>query len=315
MATFTNDLILTSDDTLNQLQIVTNPTISIGGTDIIASGTNDLTISASSTHTLKLGAGFFPNSVQIGTNGITNFIAGAPQTSTAPTVGNDLCNKTYVDSAASASATSIDITNTSTNVNTFYPTFVSASGTGQTLRADTTGNVLSYVPDTSTLSALVFNGDLTGTADSATDATNAANVGVTNASSTAGTFYVSFVDSTSGNDNIKVDTGLSYNAVSNTLTVNSVSGNLSGTATNASNVAITTETTNSNFYPVFTDGTSGNRALDVNSGLFYNPSSNNLSCTTFTGQLVGGSTDSTTSSNVNITAVSDNVEYLPTFVS
>ncbi|NBP59063.1 hypothetical protein EBU71_21440, partial [bacterium] len=63
---------------------------------------------------------------------------------------NDLCNKTYVDSAAAASATSIDITNTSTNVNTFYPTFVSASGTGQTLRADTTGNVLSYVPNTST---------------------------------------------------------------------------------------------------------------------------------------------------------------------
>ena len=87
MATFTNDLILTSEDTLNRLEIVTNPTISIGGTDLIASGANDLTISASSTHSLKLGAGFFPNSVQIGTNGIAVFNSGAPQTSTLPSVG------------------------------------------------------------------------------------------------------------------------------------------------------------------------------------------------------------------------------------
>ncbi len=309
-----NDLSLISDDTLNQLQIVTNPTI-IGGIDMIMSGTNDLTIKAGSTHTLNLGAGFFSNSAQLQTNGIMVFNGGAPQTSTAPTVGNDLCNKTYVDSAASASATTIDITNTSTNVNTFYPTFVSASGTGQTLRADTTGNVLSYVPSTSTLSALIFNGDLTGNADSSTNATNATNVGVTNASSTAGTFYVPFVDVTSGNDNIKVDTGLTYSATSNTLTASSFSGNLSGTATNSNNVLVTAETTNANFYPVFTDGTSGNRALDVNSGLFYNPSSNNLTATTFTGSLVGNSTDSTNTSNVNITAVSDNVEYLPTFVS
>ena len=309
-----NDLTLISDDNTNQLQIVTNPTI-IGGTDMIMSGTNDLTIKAGSTHTLNLGAGFFNNAAQLQTNGIMVFNGGAPQTSTAPSVGNDLCNKTYVDSVAAASATSIDITNTSTNVNTFYPTFVSASGTGQTLRADTTGNVLSYVPDTSTLTALVFNGDLTGNADTATDATNATNVGVTNASSTIGTFYVPFVDSTSGNDNIKVDTGLTYSATSNTLTATSFSGSLSGTATNANNVLVTAETVNSNFYPTFVNGTSGNRALDVNSGLFYNPSSNNLSCTTFTGSLVGNSTDSTNTSNVNITAVSDNVEYLPTFVS
>jgi len=313
MATFINDLILTSDDTLNKLQIVTNPTITIGGTDLIASTANDLRITAASIHSLKLGAGGFPNQLEISTAGVAVFNAAAPQTSYAPTVGNDLCNKTYVDSQVGASnASTIDITNTSTNVNTFYPTFVSSSGTNQTLRADTTGNVLSYVPNTSTLSALVFNGNLTGNADTATNATN---VGITNASSTVGTFYVPFVDVTSGNDNIKVDTGLTYNAVSNTLTATSFSGNLSGTATNSNNVLVTSESTNSNFYPTFVNGTSGNRAIDVNSGLFYNPSSNNLTATTFTGQLVGNSTDSTNTSNVNITAVSDNVEYLPTFVS
>ncbi len=246
MATFTNNLSIFNDNVSFEI-----------GVD-------------ASNNILQFGTANNPDRISILPSGIMSFNDQPPRCSIAPNVGNDLCNKTYVDSQTNA--TTIDITNTSTNVNTFYPTFVSGSGTGQTLRADTTGNVLSYVPDTSTLTALVFNGDLTGNADSATNATN---VEITNASSTIGTFYVPFVDATSGNDNIKVDTGLTYNAVSNTLSASSFSGSLSGTAINATNVAVTAETTNANFYPTFVNGTSGNRAIDVNSGLFYNPSSNN----------------------------------------
>ena len=45
----------------------------------------------------------------------------------------------------------------------------------------------------------------------------------------------------------------------------------SGTATNATNINVTTTSTNDTYYPVFVDGTSGNQASEVNSSLQYNP--------------------------------------------
>jgi hypothetical protein len=56
------------------------------------------------------------------------------------------------------------------------------------------------------------------TVGSATDATNADNVAVS-ASSTNATFYPTFVDATSGDQAIEVDTDLTYNPSTNTLTV------------------------------------------------------------------------------------------------
>ena len=60
-----------------------------------------------------------------------------------------------------------------------------------------------------------------GTATNATDATNAANVGTT-ATSTNATFYPTFVDATSGNNAIEVDSDLTYNPSTNTLTAGTV---------------------------------------------------------------------------------------------
>lgn len=57
-----------------------------------------------------------------------------------------------------------------------------------------------------------------GTATNATDATNADNVAVS-ASSVNATFYPTFVDATSGDQAIEVDTDLTYNPSTNTLTV------------------------------------------------------------------------------------------------
>ena len=62
------------------------------------------------------------------------------------------------------SSTSINITETSTNA-VFYPTFVSASGTGQTLRADTAVSGFSYNPNTSAIivgTTLKLDGTNTG---------------------------------------------------------------------------------------------------------------------------------------------------------
>lgn len=75
------------------------------------------------------------------------------------------------------------------------------------------------------VSSTSFTGSLQGTsswATNATNATNAANTAVTDTTSGTGPYYVTFVDSTTGNLAQRVDsTGLTYNATTNTLTVTS----------------------------------------------------------------------------------------------
>lgn len=70
------------------------------------------------------------------------------------------------------------------------------------------------------------------------------------------------------------------------------------TATNANNVAVTASTTNATFYPTFVDTTTGNQAIEVGAGLTFNPSTNVLTTTTFSGALSGNATTATTSTNV-----------------
>jgi len=75
--------------------------------------------------------------------------------------------------------------------------------------------------------------------------------------------------------------------VTATSFVGNVTGNLSGTATNASIAAnvtvIDNSSANETVYPVFVDGTSGSQTVESDSGLTYNPSSGNLTATKFTG--------------------------------
>ena len=73
-----------------------------------------------------------------------------------------------------------------------------------------------------------FLGNLTGTASwatnatNATTATNATNVAVTDTTSGTGPYYVAFVDGTTGNRAVRVDSAaLTFNATTNTLTVTS----------------------------------------------------------------------------------------------
>jgi hypothetical protein len=64
--------------------------------------------------------------------------------------------------AASASSLAVTADN---SASTFYPTFVTGSGSGLTLYADPTTTALSYVPSTSTLRASTFKGNLVSSAD------------------------------------------------------------------------------------------------------------------------------------------------------
>jgi len=61
---------------------------------------------------------------------------------------------------------------------------------------------------------------------------SASNVGTNDASSTDATHYLTFVSSTSGNNPVRIDTGLTYNPSSNILTVGTISAtNIQGTLT------------------------------------------------------------------------------------
>ncbi|MDE2026023.1 MAG: MerR family DNA-binding transcriptional regulator, partial [Patescibacteria group bacterium] len=80
------------------------------------------------------------------------------------------------------------------------------------------------------------------------------------------------------------------------------------TATNATNIATTAKSDNITYYPLFVGSSSnGNQAADLGTGLTFNPSSNTLSTTTFSGALSGNATTATTLQNArNINGISFN---------
>ena len=85
-----------------------------------------------------------------------------------------------------------------------------------------------------------FTGSLFGTASWANNATNATNVGITNNTSTAADYFITFVGSQSGNNALNVDDArLSYRPSTNTLTVDNLAGNAS-TATTAATASFVT---------------------------------------------------------------------------
>ena len=71
-------------------------------------------------------------------------------------------------------------------------------------------------------------GAVTGNADSATVA-SAVTLVATNSTNAA--HFITFVDTATGNENVRTDTSLTYNPNSNTLTAGTFSGNVSGTVT------------------------------------------------------------------------------------
>lgn len=121
---------------------------------------------------------------------------------------------------------------------------------------------------------------------------------------TAATRYLTFVDSsTAGHQRLNLDTDLSYNPNTNTLTVANLAGNAATatsattagsattatTATNATNVDVTDDTTtNATYYPALVTANSGNLPHKVSSTkLTFNPSTGQLAAVTFAGAGTG----------------------------
>lgn len=86
-----------------------------------------------------------------------------------------------------------------------------------------------------------------------------------------------------------------------TPNIGNATGNISGTAANATNVATTAVSSNATYYPLFVAASAnGNQAADLGTGLTFNPSTNVLTTTTFSGALSGAASGNTLKSTGDI---------------
>ena len=117
-----------------------------------------------------------------------------------------------VDNATTAAtATQVTVTANNTADETVYLTFVDGTTGAQGIETDF---ALNYNPSSNTLTAANFAGSLAGTATTATTVT-------TTSTSTDAEHYITFVDTgtSSASENMRFDTGLTYNPHSNFLTL------------------------------------------------------------------------------------------------
>ena len=170
-----------------------------------------------------------------------NFSAG---TITADLVGDVTGNADTATTATSATtatnANNVNLADESTDTSCFVTFATDATGN----RALKTGTNLTFNSSTGVLSATGFVGNLTGTvtgsATAATDATNAVNVGT--AAVTSGDYKLALVPGSGGNEAVKYDAGLSWNAGTDTLTVTNLTVAGTTTTVNSTNLVVADKT-------------------------------------------------------------------------
>jgi hypothetical protein len=275
-------------------------------------------------------ASYAITSTQINYNNVESQIALTAQTSPSIFIGrNNLLNTATftpddVSVVAAGSGSSATWANIISYTNSGTPTLSQVLSIGNSAtnsislnNLGTASNVISLLPNASSNNPTITltDGTTTNTIDK--------NGYTTRNTSANATHYINFSDnSTTGTGAIQKTAGISLNPSTNVITATTFSGALSGTATNATNVALTSDNTSGTYYLPFakTSGT-GNKPLyidDVTGPLTYNPSTSTLTATTFSGALSGNSTTATTATNatnVATTAVSASASYYPTFVS
>ena len=233
ISSFTNDVTFTGDITLDE---ITARNANVTGVATVGTG-------------LYLTGKLFDGDGDFGTAG--------------QLLSSDGTDTVWIDASTTsvANANNVGTNANSTNADQFI-TFVGASSGNNPIRVDTD---LKYNPSTNTLSAINIAGSSTavnlnvtgnltvggefkdgdgnfGTSGQvlSSDGTDtawinagsltagaAAEVGVSAATASANHF-ITMVDTASGNENIRVDTDLTYNPVTNTLNVPNISGNGSG---------------------------------------------------------------------------------------
>jgi len=220
------------------------------------------------------------NNIWLGTNTF-NILP----TSTASVILNaQLTTKEYVDNAINNHVGSAISVSPGSSSN--YLTFVTGTSGNQALYVD---SGITYNATTDTLT--VVNATITGNCNATvTRAENSDNVNIVSTTSTNNNCSVVLVaNQSTGYQPLFLDTGITYNANTDTLTVSSVSGDLNGTATNANNINIRSTSSSDTTCSVVLVGNqaTGNQQPFIDGGLMYNANTDNLSASSFTGNLIG----------------------------
>jgi hypothetical protein len=244
-------------------------------------------------------------STNISLGGTATTIAGLSSVTSTTFVGALTGNASTATTATAA--TTVTLTAVSGPSSTHFLLFADGSTGNEDVRAT---NTLTYIPNTGTLSSTVFSGSLTGNADTATTAASATTVALTATNTTAASHFITFVDSATGNENVRTDTDLTYNPSTNTLTAGTFSGALSGNATTATTATAATTVTlvatnnpvSATYYPIFVEAATGNEEARTDTGLSYNPNTNTLTTATFSGALSGNANTATTAGTVTTAA-------------
>jgi len=271
-------------------QLTTPRTISLGGDlsgSVVFSGAGNTTLTATiAANSVALGTdttGQYAETITISGSGITATSAAASDgtgyviyssavstnTSSAIVLRDGSGNFSAGTITASLTGTASTSTNTTTTAlsGTMYlaGTLISGAASGGT--ALQVGSGLSFVSSTGTLFATTFSGALSGTATSSQL--------LATTTDTTSTLYLLGTRSNGGfaGTAIYVDTGIS--ALGNTLTATTFVGSLTGTATtatNATNVIFSADTTNTTRRLLYSYSGTGSSGVFNTGTLFVNPS-------------------------------------------
>ena len=210
------------------------------------------------------------------------------------------------------------VVNNSTSLITNRLCFTNGTS-GTAVNSLLTNNALTFTPGIGNLSSILFTGNLTGNVTG--NATSASQVAVTSNSTSGLPRYLSFAGITGGYTDLQTNNALTYVPATGTLSATNVNattftGSLTGNATSASQVAVTSNSTSVlPRYLSFAPSTDGVSELQTNNALTFNPatgtlSATNVNATTFTGSLIG---NASSASQVAVTSTS--ASYAPRYLS
>jgi hypothetical protein len=160
--------------------------------------------------------------LRVGSSGITGSINGSLTGDIKGSVFGD--DSTKIVDAVENKIYSTFFGNLTGNTTGIHTGNVTGNITGNVISSNTSSTVLNTSGVTATFTGNV-TGDVSGSAGIATTVTLVAT------NTTAATHYITFVDTATGNENVRTDTDLTYNPNTNTLTAGSFSGNLTGSVT------------------------------------------------------------------------------------
>ena len=244
-------------------------------------------------------------------------------------------NKTWIWNGAAwklktdGAINDIPIGNSSPSTGGFTTLSATGTFTGTTVEAAQIGNsgaTLTGTLDTAaqtnitslgTLTGLTLSGTLTGTTVEAAQIGNSGAT-LTGTLSTAAQTNITSLGTLTGLTLSGTLTGTTINAAtignSGASLVGSLTGDVTGTAAAATTVVTTVTGTSSNYYIPFSlsGATTGNASLGIDSGLYYNPSSNYLFtdrvyASLFVGSISG--TSGTFSSYVSLSGDNDHIQF------